>query len=118
MSIPLELRSLYRDGRLLPFVGAGVSASVEWLDGIQPCRGPSWEQLVHRAARELGFEDPQLIRARGTDLQILEYFKVKFSGHTRLTNWLLRHMWPPDDAIMSSRIHTELAQMIHCNVIY
>jgi hypothetical protein len=89
MSVPLELRTLYRDGRLLPFVGAGVSASVEWGDDPDKRRGPSWGELVDHAATELGFKNPDLLRARGTDLQILEYFKSQFSGHTRLTNWLL-----------------------------
>lgn len=118
MSSLLELRSLYRDGRLLPFIGAGVSASVEWEEGRNIKRGPSWSELVNRAAAELGFQNADLIRARGTDLQILEYFKLKFSGHTRLTNWLLLNMKPPDDAICNSPIHTELAQMTKCTVIY
>jgi hypothetical protein len=118
MSAPLELRSLYRDGRLLPFVGAGVSASVEWAADGGISRGPSWEEIVNRAATELGFQVPQLIRARGTDLQILEYFKLKFSGHTRLTNWLLKSMNPPDEAIRKSPIHNELAQMRACCIVY
>ena len=117
MSAPLELRTLYRDGRLLPFVGAGVSASVEW-GGEQKERGPSWAELVDRAALELGFQKADLIRARGTDLQILEYFKLKFSGHTRLTNWLLLNMKPPDEAIRNSPIHNELVQMRACSIIY
>lgn len=118
MSIPIELRTLYRDGRLLPFVGAGVSASVEWLENGQMKRGPSWSELVERAASELGFQKVDLIRARGTDLQILEYFKLKFSGHTRLTNWLLLNMNPPDEAILNSPIHGELSEMRCCSVIY
>ena len=118
MSAFLELRSLYRDGRLLPFVGAGVSASVEWPEAGKTGRGPSWEEMVNRAATELGFQDPQLIRARGTDLQILEYFKLKFSGHTRLTNWLLKSMNPPDEAILKSPIHNELALMGVCSIVY
>lgn len=118
MSAPLELRTLYRDGRLLPFIGAGVSASVEWEKGGQIVRGPSWSELVDRAAKELGFDSADLIRARGTDLQILEYFKLHFSGHTRLTNWLLVNMRPPDEAILKSPIHNELAKMTHCRVIY
>jgi hypothetical protein len=118
MSAPLELRTLYKDGRLLPFIGAGVSASVEWLTGSGTSNGPSWEEIVNRAATELGFQVPQLIRARGTDLQILEYFKLKFSGHTRLTNWLLMNMNPPDEAILRSPIHNELAQMRDCGIIY
>jgi hypothetical protein len=118
MSAPLELRTLYRDGRLLPFVGAGVSASVEWDGERQKERGPSWSELVDHAALELGFQKADLIRARGTDLQILEYFKLKFSGHTRLTNWLLLNMKPPDEAIRNSPIHNELAQMRTCRIIY
>jgi hypothetical protein len=118
MSVLLDLRSLYRDGRLLPFIGAGISASVEWNDGTNDRRGPSWEQLVNRAALELGFQDARLIRARGTDLQILEYFKLKFSGHSRLTNWLLLNMNPPDEAILKSPIHTEISKMMLCKIIY
>jgi hypothetical protein len=115
---PLELRSLYRDGRILPFVGAGISASVQWVEGGVIKRGPSWTELVDRAALELGFQKTDLIRARGTDLQILEYFKLKFSGHTRLTNWLLLNMNPPNDAIGNSSIHNELSQMQACSIIY
>jgi len=95
-----------------------VSASVEWRDGERVLRGPSWEEIVNQAAVELGFEVPQLIRARGTDLQILEYFKLKFNGHTRLTNWLLKNMDPPDEAIKNSAIHSELANMQFCPIIY
>jgi hypothetical protein len=118
MSAPLELRTLYRDGRLLPFVGAGVSSSVEWNENGQTMRGPSWSQLVDHAAGELGFQSADLIRARGTDLQILEYFKLHFSGHTRLTNWLLLNIHPPDNAILGSPIHNELAKMTQCRIIY
>jgi hypothetical protein len=118
MSLPLELRTLYRDGRLLPFVGAGISASVEWCEKGQIKSGPTWSELVERAAFELGFQKAGLIRARGTDLQILEYFKLKFSGHTRLTNWLLLNMNPPDEAIRNSPIHDELSEMRECGIIY
>jgi hypothetical protein len=118
MSVPLDLKTLYRDARLLPFIGAGVSASVEWEENGQLKRGPSWGELVTQAAKELGFEPAELLRARGTDLQILEYFKLKFSGHTQLTNWLLVNMRPPDDAIRNSPIHKELAAMTRCMTLY
>src|SRR5262245_28498487 len=108
----LELQSLYREGRLLPFVGAGISASVEWTDGTVPYRGPTWDDMVRQAAKELGFDPPELLRARGTDLQILEFYKLHFSGYSRLTNWLLLHMNPPDSALRSSLIHNELVQMV------
>ena len=118
MSTTHELRSLYRDGRLLPFIGAGVSASVEWREAGQTRRGPAWTELVDEAARQLGFEDPDLLRVRGTDLQILEYFKLMFAGHTRLTNWLFSNMNAPDEALRNSLIHTELAEMNQCRVFY
>ena len=114
-----ELRRLYRDTRLLPFIGAGVSASVEWPDsqgGTQ--HGPSWTEVVERAAHEIGFSDVKLARARGTDLQILEYYKLHFDGHTRLTNWLVRNMNPSDADLRNSVIHRELAQLTNCPIIY
>jgi hypothetical protein len=118
MSDLLELRSLYRDGRLLPFIGAGVSASVRWTEADKEKAGPSWSQVVDQAAEQLGFQNPELIRARGTDLQILEYFKMNFDGHTRLTNWLLLNMNPPDEALRNSHIHSELARLERCPIIY
>ena len=113
-----ELRSLYRDGRLLPFVGAGVSGSVKWSNGKKECHGPSWDELVERASHELGFENVQLVRARVTDLQILEYFKLQFSGYARLTNWLVREMNPSNATLNESVIHNELVEMHECSVIY
>ena len=117
MIIP-ELRSLYRAGRLLPFVGAGVSTSVTWKVDEKDCHGPSWDELVGHAADELGFKNLQLIRARGTDLQILEYFRLQFSGYSRLTNWLVRDMNPTDDTLRESLIHNQLVRMKKCSVIY
>ena len=99
MSIcPTDLRQHYRNGRLLPFIGAGVSTSVHWTDGSGAHkRGPSWEELVNQAAKKLGFDDPRLLRVRGGDLQILEYFGIKRHGEfAGLANWLAREMNPPD----------------------
>ncbi len=113
-----DLRRLYRDGRLLLFVGAGVSASVEWNDGRRSYRGPTWDEVVRYAAHELGFTKASLLRARGTDLQILEYFKLNFNGYAKLTNWLVREMNPPDEVLGASVIHQELAKMTSCRLIY
>ena len=114
-----ELKRLYRDTRLLPFIGAGVSASVKWIDADgQTQHGPSWAEVVERAANEIGFSDVQLARARGTDLQILEYYKLHFDGHTRLTNWLVRNMHPSNKDLQKSVIHRELAQLTNCPIMY
>jgi len=124
MICPNELRDVYAAGRLIPFIGAGVSMSVSWKTSSsggrdQVMRGPSWSELVNEAARRLGFEDPELARMRGTDLQILEYYRIKEHGSFYgLTNWLVTEMRPPDDALRNSPIHRELARLALCNMFY
>jgi hypothetical protein len=107
---------IYQAGRLIPFVGAGASMSVAWSPDK---RGPSWKELVDQAAKKIGFDNPDLLRVRGTDLQILEYFRLKKHGSfTALTNWLVTEMSPPDEAIRLSRIHTELVELDRCRLFY
>ncbi|MCK4923311.1 MAG: SIR2 family protein, partial [Bacteroidales bacterium] len=119
MSFPNELKTVYREGRLLPFIGAGVSMSVNWADSSGTKRGPSWRELVNKAAHLLDFKDPDLLRARGTDLQILEYFRlVNNNNASELTNWLVREMYPPKDALNNSVIHQNLAALENCNTYY
>lgn len=119
MTYLAELKMHYQAGHLIPFIGAGVSMSVQWEEGTESKRGPSWEELVDQAARELGFSRPDLLRVRGTDIQILEYFKIKKKGETQpLKNWLLKSMLPPDDALQLSPIHRELAKLKKCDFFY
>lgn len=120
MICPVELRRRYHEERVLPFIGAGSSMSVSWTDPSgTPRRGPSWEELVSQAAKLLGFEDASLARVRGTDLQILEYFKRKHSQETaKLTNWLGKHMDPPDEDLRNAPILRELAALEKCPFFY
>jgi hypothetical protein len=118
MSCPTELRRLYREGRVLPFVGAGASMSVSWKVGAEDRRGLSWSELVDEAIRQLGSERSDVLRFRGTDLQILEYFKAKKKGFAPLTNWLYSQMQPPDDDLVNSPIHSALANLDRCSVFY
>jgi hypothetical protein len=116
---PLELKRLYREKRVLPFVGAGASMSVSWNDAAgRDFRGPSWEQMVNEAARILGYDDPLLIRMRGTDLQILEYFRIKKKNFAPLVNWMVRQLNAPDDALKASTLHRQLSQLVNCPIFY
>lgn len=117
MHCPPELRDHYQEGRLMIFVGAGASMSVQWKDGDTLRRGPSWWELVDEAARQLGFSPP-LLRVRGTDLQILEYFRLKHGNAMKLNNWLVKTMAPPDAVLRDSKIHAELAKLEKCKLIY
>jgi SIR2-like domain len=119
IAIPADLKSRYDEGRLLPFIGAGISMSVNWStpNGIR--RGISWRELVDEAARMLGFEDPGLLRVRGDDLQILEYFRLKHNGElASLRNWFDREIYAPDEALLNSPIHAELANLTKCPLFY
>jgi hypothetical protein len=116
---PAALRRAYDLGRVLPFIGAGVSMAVAWKDAAgNDKRGISWGELVDEATKQLGFEKPDLLRVRGTDLQILEYFQRKRSSFAPLSNWLYKEMSPPDHALSSSEIHRELAMLTKCSLFY
>ncbi|MBF0274334.1 MAG: SIR2 family protein [Nitrospinae bacterium] len=117
VNCPQELKKVYKEGRLLPFIGAGISMSVSWdVKGLKK-RGPSWEELVNKAANILGFDDPDLLRVRGTDLQILEYFRL-INNTAKLTNWLVQEINPPDDALKDSAIHKKLTELDKCKTFY
>src|SRR5690242_16804435 len=114
-SCPTQLKDHYQSGRLIPFIGAGASMAVEWETDGKKRRGPSWTELVNEAARKLGFDNPDLLRVRGTDLQILEYFGAKSHGYfAGLTNWLYAEMNPSDDALRASIIHERLSKLELC----
>src|SRR5258706_15978350 len=108
MTIPDELKRLYKQRRVVPFIGAGASMSVTWDSAGAKLRGPSWRELVDRAALEIGFKTADLLRVRGTDLQILEYYRAKKSSITPLSVWLAPTMQPPNDALVASPIHRAL----------
>src|SRR6266516_2026412 len=115
---PPELRRLYRQRRVLPFVGAGASRSVTWPAGTEERRGPSWNELVDEAARMLGVENTALLRMRGSNLQILEYFRLKHGTLAKLTNWLTSQMNAADAAIGASALHRALADLAECRIFY
>jgi len=115
-----DLRQRYQEGRLLPFIGAGVSMGVRWItpDGM-PKHGPSWSELVEEAARQLGFTEPELLRVRGEDLQILEYYRSKkYDELAALRNWLVQELHPPDEALRDAPVLRALAAMEKSRVVY
>lgn len=117
MNCPADLRRLYNERRVIPFVGAGASMSVSWGGGVK--QGPSWRQMVDKAASLLGASEPDLLRLRGTDLQILEYFKIVHGNLAPLTNWLSNEFASAtDDDIIRSPIHKELVQLDRCGIYY
>lgn len=73
------LRGAYREGRLIPFLGAGYS---------MPLRLPSWSELIHTVGRELGFE-PELFDLHGDYAQLAGYFeRVRPDARAWLVDWM------------------------------
>lgn len=66
----------------------------------------------------MGFSDPDLLRVRGDDLQILEYFRLQSDGVDQLVNWLVSALQAPDDSLKASAIHGQLAAMTLSPVMY
>lgn len=95
------LRTLRLDGRLIPFVGAGLS---------MPLGLPSWSSLIDIIAEQLGY-DPDVYRLNGTNLQLAEYFVAVKGSIGPLRSEMDRLFNPTDDAIGKSRAHALLAEM-------
>lgn len=90
-----ELLDAYRTGKLMLFVGAGVSANL----GL-----PNWGALIEHIAEELGY-DPNIFSTYGTHLALAEFYKKKKGGLGPLRSWMDREWHKPTTDIATSEIH-------------
>jgi hypothetical protein len=88
------LRTLRRDRRLIPFIGAGPSI---------PLRLTSWSRLIDTLAKQLGY-DPEVYKLNGTKLQLAEYYVAVKGSIGPLRSEMDRLFNPPDDDIRASRV--------------
>ena len=75
-----ELLRAHRTGKLMLFVGAGVSANLSL---------PTWGELIARIAGDLGY-DPKIFSTYGTPLALAEYYKRKKGTLGPLRSWMDR----------------------------
>ena len=92
----------YKKGKILLFVGAGVSANL----GL-----PTWGKLINRLASELGY-DPDVFKTYGDFLALAEYYRIKKGGLGSLRSWMDREWHDPRIDVSSSDIHKYLS-LIH-----
>lgn len=95
------LRDLRRDGKLIPFVGAGLSI---------PLGLPSWSKLLDIIAEQLDY-DPGVFKLSGNNLQLAEYYVATKGSIGPLRSEMDRLFNPTDEAIESSRAHHALVKM-------
>lgn len=90
-----ELLEAHRTGKLMLFVGAGVSANL----GL-----PNWSALIEHIAEELEY-DPKIFSTYGDHLALAEFYKKKKGGLGPLRSWMDREWHKPSTDIASSEIH-------------
>lgn len=95
-----ELIDAHRAGKLMLFVGAGVSANL----GL-----PSWNELIAHIAEELGY-DPKIFATYGTPLALAEFYKKKKGGIGPLRSWMDREWHQSTTDISKSDIHRLITQ--------
>lgn len=95
-----ELLDAHRSGKLMLFVGAGVSANL----GL-----PNWDALIAHIAKELGY-DPKIFSTYGTPLALAEFYKKKKGGLGPLRSWMDREWHKPTIDISKSEIHRLITQ--------
>jgi hypothetical protein len=95
------LRELRSEGKLVPFVGAGLS---------QPLGLPSWSELIDTIARELEY-DPDVFTCNGSALQLAEYFVAVKGSIGPLRSIMDRAFNPTDETIAKSKAHSALVEM-------
>ena len=95
------LRDVHRDGKLIPFIGAGLS---------MPLGLPSWSKLTDIIAEQLGY-DPEVFALSGNNLQLAEYYVAVKGSIGPLRSEMDRLFNPTDEAISSSRTHSALVEM-------
>lgn len=95
-----ELVEAYRNGKLMLFVGAGVSANL----GL-----PNWSQLIAHVAKELDY-DPSVFATYGNHQTLAEFYKKKLGGLGKLCRWMDREWHKPSTDIKASEIHRLITQ--------
>ncbi|HHK2520997.1 TPA: Sir2 family NAD-dependent protein deacetylase, partial [Pseudomonas aeruginosa] len=94
-----ELLRAYQTGKLMLFVGAGVSANLSL---------PTWGELIARIAQDLGY-DPKIFSTYGTPLALAEYYKRKKGSLGPLRSWMDREWHKSSTDIAASEIHRLIA---------
>lgn len=95
-----QLLDAHRTGKLLLFVGAGVSVNL----GL-----PNWDELIEHIAEDLGY-DPKIFSTYGTHLALAEFYKEKKGGLGSLRSWMDREWHKTTTDISKSGIHRLITQ--------
>lgn len=95
------VRDFCKAGRVIPFIGAGLSMQFKL---------PSWDQLMDILAAELDWE-PAVFKLGGNHLQLAEYYVAVKGSIGPLRSLMDRLFDPSDEEIKNSRSHMALTEI-------
>ena len=95
-----QLREAHRRGKVVLFVGAGISMGL----GLPP-----WSALIEHMAHELGV-DARSFGGKGGYLTLAEYFRLRQGSIGPLLGWMDREWHRSDVRVEGSRVHELLAK--------
>lgn len=98
---PEQIRQLREGGRLIPFIGAGLSKNL----GL-----PDWNELIKLLAADLNLA-PREFDLKGDFLQLAEYYLLVKGDVSEFKKMMIRFLHPPDEAITGSRIYNNLVDL-------
>ncbi len=90
-----ELLNAYSQGKILLFIGAGVSSNL----GL-----PTWSKLIDHIAESLDY-DPEVFKSYGDFLALAEYYCIQKGGIGYLRSWMDREWHSSTQKIQESKIH-------------
>lgn len=96
----LELKESIKNGDVILFVGAGISANL----GL-----PTWSELIDKLARDLGY-DSRIFTSYGDSLALAEYYKIE-KNMDELEQWMRKNWIISEDKIKESEIHQLLIKL-------
>jgi hypothetical protein len=96
-----EIRSLLKNERLIPFIGAGLSKNL----GL-----PNWEGLIQILADDLDLS-PREFDIKGDFLQFAEYYILVKGSVEEFKQMMHRYLHPSEEAIINSPIYNTLVDL-------
>jgi hypothetical protein len=94
-------KEILASGKLIPFVGAGLSARFEF---------PTWSGLLDIIAEDLSW-DPAVFKLSGNFLQLSEYYVAKKASIGQLRSKLDKLLNASDADILKSKAHERLVAL-------
>lgn len=101
MTLNKDLKRSIKNGSVILFVGAGISATL----GL-----PNWSELISHIAEELGY-DYRLFKSYGDSLSLAEFYELEKGHLGELRSWMDTNWNVSDKTILDSKIYKDIVEL-------